>query len=917
MLYLNAQSIVGKIDELASTASDEKPDLILITETWCNSDITDAFLSLPGYSIGVRQDRMDTAAGRGGGILVYVKAGIDFYENNNQVDLHQHSVFKVHDLTIYLVYRSPNAAQDSYDKLSDLIRRAGRNSIIIGDLNLPEVDWIGSGAKGRGGLVQEAAAESLMEQLVDFPTHIRGNILDVILTNIPERFHEVKEDGRLGRSDHCMISATISMTRKKQAKEELRLNWARADWRAMELDLARAGWQRRFQGLGAEEAWMILKQEINKVVEEHVPKYRMRNHDKPAWLNRDILREIRRKKRLWQKAKTGVEVDRYKEAEKRVRNMIRHAKKRYEKKLSEGGNDGKSKRKFFAYIKKKTKTRSTIGPLKNAAGEKVDKDKDMAEVLNEFFASTFTREQADMVPEPVEKNFTSELKNIRFTPYQVKRKIRDLKQFSAPGPDGIGPQLLKRLQDVLAEPLAAVMNKSMIGGEVPADWKTANVTPIFKKGGRDDPGNYRPVSLTSVPCKMMESLIKEKIVAHLEKNGLISRTQHGFMRGRSCTTNLVDFMNKLTAAMDASTPVDVVYLDFAKAFDKVPTRRLLRKLHAHGLRGELLRWITHWLVGRQQRVVLNGEMSAWMDVLSGVPQGSVLGPLLFIIFINDLDEEAEEADLLSKFADDTKVGVYIRSEEDRDRLQSVLNNLVDWAARWGMQFNVAKCKVMHIGARNPQYEYSMNGAVLATTKEEKDLGVIMTDKLSPSVQCAKAAKTANAVLGQISRAFHFRDKQIFTGLYKQYVRPHLEYAVQAWSPWLEKDKEVLEAVQKRAARTVTGLRANDYEERLQELGWTTLLERRQAADMILVNGVLAGRTDINPADWFTPASDSDRSTRSAADKLNLRVTHGRLDTRRNFFTVRAPRSWNPIPPETKGIKKHDQFKHAYASWKKA
>ena len=137
----------------------------------------------------------------------------------------------------------------------------------------------------------------------------------------------------------------------------------------------------------------------------------------------------------------------------------------------------------------------------------MDKDKDMSEVLNEFFASTFTREQADMVPEPAEKNFTSELKNVSFTPYQVKRKIRDLKQHSAPGTDGIGPQLLKRLQDVLAEPLAAVMNKSMIGGEVPADWKTANVTPIFKKGGRDDPGNYRPVSLTSVPCKLMESLI--------------------------------------------------------------------------------------------------------------------------------------------------------------------------------------------------------------------------------------------------------------------------------------------------------------------------------------------------------------------------------------------------------------------------
>ena len=230
----------------------------------------------------------------------------------------------------------------------------------------------------------------------------------------------------------------------------------------------------------------------------------------------------------------------------------------------------------------------------------------MAEVLNTFFASTFTREQADMVPDPAIRGFTSELKNVRFTPHQIKRKIRDLKPHSAAGPDGIGPQLLKKLQDVLAEPLAAVMNKSMISGMVPEDWKMANVTPIFKKGGRDDPANYRPVSLTSVPCKLMESLIKEKIVSHLEKNKLISKSQHGFMRGRSCTTNLVEFMNKLTEAMDNSTPVDVVYLDFAKAFDKVPTRRLLKKLHAHGIRGGLLRWICQWLTGRHQRVVLNG-----------------------------------------------------------------------------------------------------------------------------------------------------------------------------------------------------------------------------------------------------------------------------------------------------------------------
>ena len=335
----------------------------------------------------------------------------------------------------------------------------------------------------------------------------------------------------------------------------------------------------------------------------------------------------------------------------------------------------------------------------------------------------------------------------------------------------------------------------------------------------------------------------------------------------------------------------MVYLDFAKAFDKVPTKRLLSKLHAHGVRGCLLDWIRNWLSGRLQRVVLNRELSEWMEVLSGVPQGSVLGPLLFIIFINDLDMVAAAADLLRKFADDTKVGVYVRGPEERDRLQLTLNNLVAWADLWGMKFNVAKCKVMHFGLRNPRYSYKMNGVELEESKEEKDLGVTVTNRLSVSTQCAKAAKTANAVLGQISRAFHFRDRSIFTGLYKQYVRPHLEYAVQAWSPWLEKDKEVLEAVQKTAARTVSGLKAQDYEGRLKELGWVSLTERRQRADMALMNGIMAERTDIVASDWFVPAANGERNTRQNTGRLNVRQLFGRLETRKNFYTVRTTKAW--------------------------
>ena len=197
----------------------------------------------------------------------------------------------------------------------------------------------------------------------------------------------------------------------------------------------------------------------------------------------------------------------------------------------------------------------------------------------------------------------------------------------------------------------------------------------------------------------------------------------------------------------------------------------------------------------------------------------------------------------------------------------------------------------------------------------KDLGVTVTNRLSVSTQCAKAAKTANAVLGQISRAFHFRDRSIFTGLYKQYVRPHLEYAVQAWSPWLEKDKEVLEAVQKTAARTVSGLKAQDYEGRLKELGWVSLTERRQRADMALMNGIMAERTDIVASDWFVPAANGERNTRQNTGRLNVRQLFGRLETRKNFYTVRTTKAWNEIPTEIKELKRHGQFKNAYAKWR--
>ena len=273
------------------------------------------------------------------------------------------------------------------------------------------------------------------------------------------------------------------------------------------------------------------------------------------------------------------------------------------------------------------------------------------------------------------------------------------------------------------------------------------------------------------------------------------------------------------------------------------------------------------------------------------------------------------AELVFKFADDTKVAKIVRDENDKADLQRTLDELVCWAERWGMAFNMKKCKVMHIGHGNPGYQYKMSNTVLETTAEERDLGVVMSATLKPKAQCTKAARTAQTVLSQISRAFHFRDRHVFLKLYKQYVRPYLEFAVQAWSPWTAQDKEILEKVQQRAIKMISGLKAKEYADRLKELEMTSLEERRHQADMTMVYKDLTGKDQVDPTEWFTMAGEAARATRATADPLNIKVKHGRLEVRRNFFTIRVTEQWNRVPRDIKNQKTVDSFKNAYAKYR--
>jgi hypothetical protein len=231
------------------------------------------------------------------------------------------------------------------------------------------------------------------------------------------------------------------------------------------------------------------------------------------------------------------------------------------------------------------------------------------------------------------------------------------------------------------------------------------------------------------------------------------------------------------------------------------------KLRSKGISGEVYDWLRAWLMDRTQQVRVGDDISSNQQVNSGVPQGTVLGPCLFGVHIDDIDEVVRLIELLLKFADDCKGKKTIMNDQDRKALQDTLDKLCEWAETWGMKFNKDKCKILHVGNNNPSYEYYMQGTKLATIDEERDVGVIIHKSLKPSRQCQKAAATGMGVLYQLKNNFHFRDRHVFVKLFKQYVRPHLEFATPAWSPWLAADKQVLENVQKKFVNMIAGLRA--------------------------------------------------------------------------------------------------------------
>ena len=504
----------------------------------------------------------------------------------------------------------------------------------------------------------------------------------------------------------------------------------------------------------------------------------------------------------------------------------------------------------------------------------------------------FTKEKSSDIPTPYGPNFPP-ICNIQVKSNGVQKLLSNIKANKATGPDNIPCRILKEAAPELAPILTDIFQHSLRDGVLPDTWKKAQVSPVFKKGNTNNAENYHPILLTCVSCKLLEHIICHHIHENLDKHSILSSLQHGFRFRHSCGSQLLIAAHDLGKSYNEKKQVDIAILDFSKAFDKVPHQRLLRKLRHYRITGQTCGWIQAFLSNRTQCVVVDGASSQWCPVESGVPQGTVLGPLLFLLFINVLPNFVSSQVRL--FADDCLLYRTISSIEDQLKLQADLKSLEDWASTWGMSFNPSKCTIMAISRSSSPFIffYSLCGVILQQVDEAKYLGILLSSDLMWSKHIQHLVSKTNSTMGLLWRNLTTSSAKLREQAFISLVCSRLEYCCAIWDPHLAKDRDNLEAVQRRAARFVTQDYSRDTSvtQLLKDPHLLQLKDRRRDIRLSLMYRIVTGKVVVPVDDILLPADS--RTRRKYEHKY--RHFNSTCEQYRHSFFVQTVPEWNLLP----------------------
>ena len=931
-----------KMHEFNGYILSNKPDIVILNETWLKKSILDSeVLPKQCYKI-FRTDRSGKThpwdpnnpkkyRKHGGGILIGHRLDIDIESTEVSSVKALAEILTINfklpsgkKLNISTFYRVGNLGLDNFESVKKYLTTLATKKkldkhILIGDLNFPEISWPDptTSVELHRKFIDLLMLDLNHSQLVDKPTHKNGNILDLLFTNIPEQIKEVTVLGykEACSSDHFGINFKLSynVSRKKFPKRTI-FNFGKANWKNLNFELKKVNWNDLIGMHDPNDSWKIFKTIVNNLCEKYIPKKSIKYQFQPPWFDSDCERILREKEKWRAKYNSPSGTD---EDHKKFCQLRSDFKKIMDEKMRLNVEDETDpaliSKKFWKHVKSKTKStripetvwykdRFRTNPL------------DQANLFNEYFSDQFSDKSQYSTQIDMDNN--NSFIDLKFHELDVLLLLRKINPSKAAGPDGLHGMILKNCAPSLAKPLTILFNISFVSGIIPDDWKLASVVPVHKKDEKGSVENYRPISLTSLVMKVFERCIRKELFEVCEP--YLDPRQHGFVNSKSCTTQLVPFIYDLTLTLNNKSKSDIIYFDFAKAFDSVSHDIILQKLkNKYNIDGLMLRFIKSYLEGRKQQVVVGGVTSSTLPVESGVPQGSILGPLLFVIFINDMFSCISEETKITLYADDTKIWRDINVSNDHFILQNDIDKLQTWAVINKMKFHPSKCKALSV--TNQQnilhnlpftiFNYKLDSEYIDYVNSQNDLGVTVNNKLSWKEQCDKLVNKASSKLGLLMRTCHFTiDKKQKRTFYLTIVRSIFEHSSILWHPLSSNQIFSFDAIQKRAIKWILGQRFDHYSEdeylnRQKELNILPIKLKFYLNDLVLFYKILYKLVAINlPNDFEFMDGNQLRYTRKTSaiineqDKTQIKCKIKTTSVNyRNFFFFRSMVVWNKIP----------------------
>ena len=891
-------------------------------------------MDIPNYVL-IRKDVEGTVPKHG--VCLYISSKLMHKEIT--VDIPNVVVVYLLHLNLYVlsIYRPPSYSENENAVLLDFLYNfcTGKELIIMGDFNLPTIKWGNDlaydGISNSDLRFYHCFLSLGLNQWVHESTYyISGNILDLVFSSEEDRVGDVKVCPPFPNCAHCPVLFDYIIQDHSQSQEPIvqRL-WHKGNYNQIRSYLAGIDWDYEFMHLEVDEKFVRLLDLIRPLINRFVPIKSYDNSIHPAWPVKCPHSIVRRRKDLWCQYKVvrsthgrnSVEANELLQEYLFINHTYRNFSifKQYEYEASLTQSLTQNPKVFHSYIRRKKVGKPSIGPLRTADGEMVYDPK----AMSELFATTFSSVYSASVPESPapHQTFHGHIEELDITIDLVHDVLSKLDSSSSMGPDELHPHFLKSCRLELAYPLTQIFCSSYNAGVLPAIWKKSYIIPIFKKGSRYDPLLYRPVSLTSVCAKSMEKIVVKFLFDYLDSNNLLNANQFGFRPGHSTEDQLVLTYNDVTMWLDQGFNVDLVLFDFSKAFDVVCHTVLIEKFSKLGITGKLLDWIREFLIGREMNVVVDHKISNPRAVRSGVPQGSVLGPLLFLIYVNFLTHSVLAQTKI--FADDLKLYIKIKTDSgpsilsDMLMCQQAIDSLFNVSKSWGLKMNSSKCVVLRFQRRQVDWEalgitglYYMDSTPIPVRDTAVDLGITLDSSLKFHQHIANIVNKAGGVMQNILKATINRDATFMVPLFTTHVRPLLEYSSALWNLGYIGDIKLLESVQRRWTKNIRGLENLSYSERLKLLNLFSIQGRLLRHDIVKYWQIFHNRCAISPTDLF----DSPLNPSTRGHQYKIAHVRTQLDLRKRFFSVRGIHVWNSLPDSLVSLQCPSSFKTALAKF---